>query len=84
VTVTFSVIYAECHIQALNAECHYAECRYAECRYAECRGAKIYHTGVPSLQAFISCTFCVRLMINALAYLCVVTIEMKEMNWFQN
>ncbi len=41
-----SVIYAECHIQALRAgchyvECHYAECRYAECRYAECRGALI-------------------------------------------
>ncbi len=29
-----SVIYAECHIQAL-----YAERRYAECRYAECLGA---------------------------------------------
>jgi hypothetical protein len=29
-----SVIYAECHIQAL-----YFECRYAECQYAECRGA---------------------------------------------
>jgi hypothetical protein len=27
-----SVIYAECHIQAIYAECHYAECRYAECR----------------------------------------------------
>ncbi len=32
-----SVIYAECHIQALYAECQYAECPYAECRYAECR-----------------------------------------------
>ncbi len=26
-----SVIYAKCHIQALNAECNYAECHYAEC-----------------------------------------------------
>ncbi len=34
-----SVVYAEHHISALDAECHYAECRYAECRYAECRGA---------------------------------------------
>ncbi len=29
-----SVIYAECHLQALNALYHYAECRYAECRGA--------------------------------------------------
>ncbi len=29
-----SVIYAECHIQAV-----YAECGYSECRYAECHGA---------------------------------------------
>jgi hypothetical protein len=29
-----TLIYAECHIEAL-----YAECRYAECRYGECRGA---------------------------------------------
>jgi hypothetical protein len=35
-----SVIYAECHSQALYAECRYAECRYAECRYAECRYAE--------------------------------------------
>ncbi len=34
-----SVIYAKCHIQALNAECRYAECCYAECRYSECRYA---------------------------------------------
>jgi hypothetical protein len=34
-----SVINAECHTQALYAECHYAKCRNAECRYAECRGA---------------------------------------------
>jgi hypothetical protein len=27
--------YAECHMQAL-----YAECRYAECHYAESRGAE--------------------------------------------
>jgi hypothetical protein len=26
-----SVSNAECHIQALNAECNYAECHYAEC-----------------------------------------------------
>ncbi len=32
------VNYAECHLQALCAECHYAECRYAECRYAEWHG----------------------------------------------
>jgi hypothetical protein len=30
----FTVIYAECHIQALYAECHYADRRYAECRGA--------------------------------------------------
>jgi hypothetical protein len=29
-----SVIYAECHIQALCAECRYAECHYAKCRGA--------------------------------------------------
>jgi len=28
------VNYAECHLQALCAECHYAECRYAECHCA--------------------------------------------------
>jgi hypothetical protein len=33
------VIYAECHIQALYAECHYSECRYPEIHYAECHGA---------------------------------------------
>jgi hypothetical protein len=27
-----SVVFAECHTQALYAECHYAECRYAEGR----------------------------------------------------
>ncbi len=32
-----SVIYAECHIQALYAECRCGECQNAECRYAECR-----------------------------------------------
>ncbi len=43
-----SVINAECHTQALYAECYYyaecryAECRYAECRYADCRGAILY------------------------------------------
>jgi hypothetical protein len=55
VQVMLSVNYAECHVQALNAECrgaecryakcsfaecHYAECRYAECLYAECRYAE--------------------------------------------
>jgi hypothetical protein len=34
-----SVIYAECHIKALNPECQYAECCYSECRYAGCRCA---------------------------------------------
>jgi hypothetical protein len=35
-----SIIYSDCHIQALYAECHYAvsQCHYAECPYAECRG----------------------------------------------
>ncbi len=47
-----NVIDAECHKQALYAECHYseyryseccyAECRYAECCYAECRGAQFW------------------------------------------
>ncbi len=36
-----SVIYAECHVQAVYAECRYAECRYAECRNAECRSANL-------------------------------------------
>ncbi len=53
-----SVIYAECHIKALNpecqfaeccnSECRYAECRYAECRYAECRCADSATLGVES------------------------------------
>jgi hypothetical protein len=34
-----NVIYAECHIQALYANCHFADCRYAECHYDECYGA---------------------------------------------
>jgi len=29
--VMLSGIYAECHLQALYAECRYAECRYGEC-----------------------------------------------------
>ncbi len=37
--MTFSVMaecnYAQCHLQALCAECHYAECRYADCRGAQ-------------------------------------------------
>ncbi len=32
----YNVTYAECHTQAL-----YAECRYAECQYAECCGAAL-------------------------------------------
>jgi hypothetical protein len=35
-----SVIYAECHKQALCAECQYAEFHYAERHYGECRGTK--------------------------------------------
>ncbi len=27
-----TVTYAECHIKAPYAECHFAECRNAECR----------------------------------------------------
>jgi hypothetical protein len=30
-----AIICAECHLQALCAERHYAECRYAECRSAD-------------------------------------------------
>jgi hypothetical protein len=37
--LTFSIMeehcYAECHIQAI-----YAQCRYAECYFAKCRGAR--------------------------------------------
>jgi hypothetical protein len=33
-----SVNYAECHTQALYAECYYAEYHYVECRYVECHG----------------------------------------------
>ncbi len=44
VSIVLSVIYAECHIQALSAECHYAECWYAECRGAQLMGdEKIIH-----------------------------------------
>jgi hypothetical protein len=39
-----SVIYAECHIQALHAEYHYTECRCAGCRYTECRYAECCYT----------------------------------------
>jgi hypothetical protein len=35
-----SVIYAECHIQALNAECHYGECLFAEYHFADFRDAE--------------------------------------------
>ncbi len=47
-----SVIYAECHIQALYAECRYAQCRYAECRYAECRYAECCYAGCHSAIAW--------------------------------
>ncbi len=39
----FSVIYAECRMQALHAECYYAECCYAECHYAECCYAECHY-----------------------------------------
>ncbi len=38
--VMLCVIYAECHIQAIYAECHYAERRYAECRDALKKGKR--------------------------------------------
>jgi len=34
-----SVIYTECHLQALQAECQYVDCHYAQCHYVECHGA---------------------------------------------
>jgi hypothetical protein len=34
--------YAECHIRALDADCHYAECHYAECHYGDCRQAECH------------------------------------------
>jgi hypothetical protein len=34
VSSMLSVTYAECHIKALYAGCHYGECRYGECRSA--------------------------------------------------
>ena len=34
-----SVIYADCHKQALNAQWHYAECIYVQSHYAECCGS---------------------------------------------
>jgi hypothetical protein len=39
VALMLSVVNAECHMLALDAEYRYAEYRYDECRYAECRGA---------------------------------------------
>jgi hypothetical protein len=41
-SLMLNVTYAECHIQALYAECHFAECRSAECHYTECCGANIF------------------------------------------
>ncbi len=38
-----NVIYAECNIPALYAECRFAECRYAECHYAQCRYAECHY-----------------------------------------
>ncbi len=40
VSFMLNVIYAECHKQALYAECPYADCPYAERRYTECRSTK--------------------------------------------
>jgi len=34
--VMLIVINADCHKEAINAECRHAECRFARCRYAEC------------------------------------------------
>ncbi len=39
-----SVVYAECHIRAIFADCQYAECRYAQCRYAKCLGTLLEST----------------------------------------
>jgi hypothetical protein len=38
-SITAEHCYAECHMLASFAECH-----YAECRYAECRGAQYFYT----------------------------------------
>ncbi len=38
-----TAIYAECHIQALCAECCYAECHFAECYYAECHYGECHY-----------------------------------------
>jgi hypothetical protein len=38
VSLMLSVIYAECYVQALYDECHYAVCHYAEYLGA-CKGA---------------------------------------------
>jgi hypothetical protein len=35
VSFMLTVTYAEYHLEAPSAECHYAECRYAECRGTE-------------------------------------------------
>jgi hypothetical protein len=37
-----SVIYAECHKQALYAECPHAKCHYPEFPYAECHYAEFF------------------------------------------
>jgi hypothetical protein len=37
-------LYAECHnAECYNAECHNAECYNAECHYVECRGTIRYN-----------------------------------------
>jgi len=41
--------YAECHIQALNAERRYAECPNAERPYAECHCAECHYADVVML-----------------------------------
>ncbi len=53
-----SVIYAQCHIKALYAECHYAECRYAECRYAEYHGTHATAVSLPSYDVILAKLAC--------------------------
>ncbi len=57
-----SVIYAQCHIQALYAECRDAECRYSECRYADCRYA---------VCLFAECRYAVCVVLLNVIMLCV-------------
>ena len=53
-------VYAECHIQAFFAECHYveccyAECCYAECHYAECHLCRVAHTSFFAERRYAEC-----------------------------